>query len=218
MNTTRENIMGVAERLFAEQGIGGTSLRSIMEAADVNAAAIAYHFGSKEDLIREILKRRLGPINDERLKRLDQLEAQSRNRPLSASQILEAFLEPPLRLATDKTPGGEFFIQFLGRIFVEAGEDFQPLLQEHFGEILRRFPVALKRSLPEVSRAELSWRFFFMLGAFAYTMMNRSLVTWISGGRCNPNDTKTVLRQLVAFANAGLTGPNLSRIKKRTRK
>ena len=40
--TTRESIMDVAERLFAEQGIGATSLRSIMEAADVNAAAIGF--------------------------------------------------------------------------------------------------------------------------------------------------------------------------------
>ena len=218
MATTKENIMKVAEKLFAQQGIGGTSLRSIMDAAGVNAAAIAYHFGSKEDLIREILQRRLVPINEERLRRLDQLEAQSRNHPPSANQILEAFLEPPLRLATDETPAGSYFVQFLGRMFVEAGKDFQPLLQEHFGEILRRFPAALKRSLPEVSPSQFSWRFFFMLGAFAYTMMNRSLVEWISGGRCNPNDTKTVLRELVTFANAGLNASNHSRIAKRDAK
>ncbi len=218
MATTREHIMDVAERIFAEQGIGGTSLRSIMDAADVNAAAIAYHFGSKEDLIREILQRRLAPINGERLRRLDLIEARSRNHSPSAEQVLEAFLEPPLRFATDKTPGGSFFIQFLGRIFVEAGENFQPLLQEHFGEILRRFPAALKRALPEVSPTQFSWRFFFMLGALAHTMMNRSMVAWISEGRCNPNDTKKVLRELVTFASAGFNGVSRPQIKKRDSK
>lgn len=217
--TTRESIMDVAERLFAEQGIGATSLRSIMEAADVNAAAIGYHFGSKEDLIQEILKRRLGPLNQERLKLLDAIEANSGKTPIPPGLILEAFIAPALRLASDKSRGGSDFIRFLGRLYGEVGKESQKLLQEHFGELLRRFFVALKRSVPGITEKTFTWNFYFMVGALAYTMADRSLIEAISKGRCSPNDTETAIRELVAFTAAGLlNGANSSARKSKDRK
>ena len=76
MENTRGRILDSAERLFAEQGFSGTSLRQITAAAGANLAAVNYHFGSKEELIKEALSRRLRPINAERLKWLDRLEAE----------------------------------------------------------------------------------------------------------------------------------------------
>ena len=57
-NTTRERILDVAERLFAERGFDATSLRNITTDAAVNLAAVNYHFGSKDELILAALKRR----------------------------------------------------------------------------------------------------------------------------------------------------------------
>ena len=42
---TKEKILNAAEKLFAEHGIEAVSLRSIISEADVNLAAIHYHFG-----------------------------------------------------------------------------------------------------------------------------------------------------------------------------
>jgi AcrR family transcriptional regulator len=44
---TKERILDAAERLFAERGFAGTSLRSVTKQAGVNLAAIHYHFGAK---------------------------------------------------------------------------------------------------------------------------------------------------------------------------
>ncbi len=46
--TTKDKILNAAEKLFAEQGFNGTSLREITSAAEVNLAAVNYHFGSKK--------------------------------------------------------------------------------------------------------------------------------------------------------------------------
>jgi AcrR family transcriptional regulator len=55
---TRELIMATAERLFAEHGVAAVSSRQISEAAGQgNNAAVGYHFGSKTDLVRAILRR-----------------------------------------------------------------------------------------------------------------------------------------------------------------
>lgn len=53
---TRERILNVAGAAFAEQGFQATTIRSICREADVNVAAVNYHFGDKERLYAEALK------------------------------------------------------------------------------------------------------------------------------------------------------------------
>ena len=52
---TRERILKAAERLFAERGYDGTSIRTIVARAHVNQAAINYHFDDKEGLYGQLL-------------------------------------------------------------------------------------------------------------------------------------------------------------------
>ncbi|MFC0107968.1 TetR/AcrR family transcriptional regulator [Kibdelosporangium aridum] len=62
-HATRELILTVAERLFAEHGVFAVSNRQISEAAGQgNNTAVGYHFGTKADLVRAILRRHLVPI------------------------------------------------------------------------------------------------------------------------------------------------------------
>jgi AcrR family transcriptional regulator len=51
-------IMEEAEKLIADNGYDGTSIRDIAHAADVNVAMISYYFGSKEKLLQAIFERR----------------------------------------------------------------------------------------------------------------------------------------------------------------
>ena len=57
---TRERILDVAERLFMENGYEATSMRTITSEAEENLASVNYHFGSKEALVCEVFRRRLG--------------------------------------------------------------------------------------------------------------------------------------------------------------
>ena len=60
---TQSRVLDAAERLFAEQGFEGASIRAIVDAANVNLAAVHYHFKSKEALLEAVLLRR---ISDDR--------------------------------------------------------------------------------------------------------------------------------------------------------
>lgn len=55
--TTRNQILQAAEGLFARQGFGATTIKSIGRAAQLNPALLYYYFGSKEELYREVLRR-----------------------------------------------------------------------------------------------------------------------------------------------------------------
>ena len=50
--STKSKILDAAEYLFADKGFNGTSLREITSLAEVNLAAVNYHFGSKKELIK----------------------------------------------------------------------------------------------------------------------------------------------------------------------
>jgi len=60
---TKQKVLDAAEQLFADDGFAQTSIRTIVSQAGVNIAAVHYHFGSKEDLLRAVFARRLEPVN-----------------------------------------------------------------------------------------------------------------------------------------------------------
>jgi AcrR family transcriptional regulator len=63
--STKEQIVLAAERLFAERGIDGVSLRQIgVAAGNGNNSAVQYHFGSKERLLRAVFEYRLPWLNE----------------------------------------------------------------------------------------------------------------------------------------------------------
>src|ERR1700678_1667806 len=88
---TKTKILDAAEKLFGEKGFDGTSLRDITTEADVNLAAVNYHFQSKESLIEAVIMRSAEPVNQ---KRIAMLEAAGPNP--SIEQLIEAFIGPVL--------------------------------------------------------------------------------------------------------------------------
>ncbi len=90
---TRLLIIEAAERLMAERGVHGVSLREVgAEAGQRNTGAVRYHFGSKEQLVNAVFEHRMAPINVRRLALLDQLDAAGDGDTLRG--LLEAFAYP----------------------------------------------------------------------------------------------------------------------------
>lgn len=169
-NDTRERILDAAERLFMAHGYEGTSMRHITGEAAVNLAAANYHFGSKEALMQEVFRRRLAWLNEERLKALDLLEAEAKGKPLKPSQILDGFFGTLLRMANDEKRGGRTFLRLLGRTQTDPSEFIRTFLASENKTVVERYSNALFRALPDVPRAEIIWRFHFMLGATSYAI------------------------------------------------
>jgi AcrR family transcriptional regulator len=103
--STKERILSAAEDLFAKSGFAGASLRQVTSAANVNLAAVNYHFGSKENLINELFKRRLDELTASRTAALDKVRG---TRQPTLEAVLEAFVQPALSLASDRGGGSSF--------------------------------------------------------------------------------------------------------------
>ena len=166
---TKEQILDTAERLFAESGIDAVSLRAITGEASVNLAAIHYHFGSKEALVKAVFARRLIPLNQERLALLDEVEAGAGDGPLAVEDVLRTLFAPAIRLSRDPERG-ETFMHLCGRFYSELGEYMQPMFEELFKEVIERFMAAFQKACPELPVKELFWRTHFAVGAMVHTM------------------------------------------------
>lgn len=178
---TRERILDFAERQFMAHGYEGTSMRMITSAAVVNLAAVNYHFGSKEALLREVFRRRLAWLNGERLRVLSALEEQAAGSPLKPSQVLEAFFGTLLRIGEDESLGGMTFLRLLGRTLTDPAEFIRTFFAAEYAEVIERYKLALFRALPDVPRAEIVWRLHFMLGAMSYAIAGTDVLQVITG-------------------------------------
>lgn len=203
---TRERILDAAERLFVERGFEATTMRMITAAAGANLAAVNYHFGAKEALVHEVFRRRLTWLNHQRLRELASYEAKAKGAPLKPSQVLDAFFGTSLRLAADTESGGHTFMRLLGRTYSDPNEFVRKFLAEEYAEVVERFTGALYRALPAVPRAEILWRFHFMLGAMAYALAGTDSLR-IVGDNSAEGDPKVMAARLMSFLLGGLRAP-----------
>jgi AcrR family transcriptional regulator len=128
----REQILGVASGLFAQQGFRGTTTRLIAEQAGVNEALIFKHFPSKEELYWAVIERKINSAAPgERMQQVldaggDDLEILSR----VASQVLE-------RRAKDQTLSRLLLFSALEKH--ELSERFFRNYVADYFEVLARF-------------------------------------------------------------------------------
>ena len=139
--SARARILDAAAKLFQTSGVGATSIRAIIQAADVNLNAIHYHFGSKEALVKALFESVMTAINRERSELLDRAEGQT----LDVRTLLRAVYWPLVRRAAASPRS----TQVRGLMIVnQLRHDPSPaavrILEEHEADFAPRFERLLQ--------------------------------------------------------------------------
>jgi AcrR family transcriptional regulator len=164
VESTRERLLNIAEQRFGEGGYEGTSLRAITVAAAANIAAVNYHFGSKEALLRAAVARAMAPVNTERRRRLDQLEALG---PPTVEQLIRAFIEPGLDLILRRGERGPVVARFIGRVAFDPSRRIRELSSVEADPVEARYLAALQAALPRAAPESVAFGYVNMLGLLA---------------------------------------------------
>ncbi|HET6433519.1 TetR/AcrR family transcriptional regulator [Dyella sp.] len=202
---TRHRLLEAAELLFIEGGYDALSLRALTARAGANLAAVNYHFGSKEAMLKELLAQRLDRLNEERLRLLDACE--SHGTVPDCVTILGVLFVPALQLGRDPS-AGPAFLRLLGRVYSDASPFIRDHLQRHYHPIFDRFFEAFARALPHLPRNELGLRLHFALKSLSGVLAADDLgelVAELSMGQ-DINDAE-LLARLVALVSPALTAP-----------
>ena len=205
MPDTKTQILDAAECLFAEDGIGAVPLRRIIAEGRVNSAAIHYHFGSKEELVKAVFKRRFGPLNAQRVELLDQIVEEAGDGQPGIEDICYAIVAPAMRLGQG-TDSGRLFRGLAGRLMTEP-RYMEVVFSELFVEVDRRFDALLTRALPDLPEDVRVWRKFMATGSMAFVLREQDFIAKMSHGLCDTSDVEVTIRRLVRFMAAGLSAP-----------
>ncbi|NWK54562.1 TetR/AcrR family transcriptional regulator [Verrucomicrobiaceae bacterium N1E253] len=198
--STKDRIVEATERLVAESGFEGVSLRDITNAAGVNVAAVNYHFGSKEKLYEEIQGRYINPVNRERLERLEAVLAEGGG----VREILEAFMRPFLSMVTRSRVKEKLYFKLVGRCVMDQNMDMSDEMREGFERVGEAYIQALSDVLPEVARDEMWWRLHFCSGVVDQTLLYGGMLKEFTRGESGDPDIETSLSRIVDFCCAGL--------------
>lgn len=197
---TKEKILDSAERLFAEKGLKHTSVRDITGLANTHLASVNYHFSSKEGLLRELVQRRVVPLNRERLRLLDEAAKEFGKKAIPIETALHAFVSPAIKLYFENP----YFLKITGQIVSNPDEDVYKIYLLHFQEVFSEFKSVLNVSLPHIDEEDLMWRIHFLNGSMIHTWTNHGGLERLSGGVCRLDDERETINRLIAFCAAGL--------------
>jgi AcrR family transcriptional regulator len=157
---TRAQLIVAAERLFAERGIEGVSLREInLAAKQRNTSAAHYHFGSKDALVDAIFEFRRSEIGRRRDEVLDALEAEGKATDIRA--LSSALVMP---LAPEIQPGeeGGHYLEVLAHLFLTSPAKVGDILRKHqAGDA--RWTAMVAAALPSIPRS-LVWTRLLLMG------------------------------------------------------
>jgi len=200
---TRTAILAAAERLYADRGFGDVTLRDIVAEANVNLAAVNYHFGSKDELIAELFVTRSLALNKERLRELREAEEAGDGRA-DISEVLRALVGPTLRGCLGPENQRSTPARFMIRVNIESVPAIRRIRNREIDH-LRKFIAAMRRSLPDRSEVELYWGLHFALAMAQQTVRDSERLAKLSEGKCDVDDVESVIDRVVDVAVLGLT-------------
>ncbi len=203
--STKNKILDAAENLFAIQGFNGTSLREITSQAEVNLAAVNYHFGSKKELIKSVMSRYMNELSPRlELSLVDICEQDN----LTLLEVFSAFIEPLLSLNEFKENGTSNFLQLLGRGYTDSQGFLRWFLTTQYPGVINNFVKAVQKAYPELTPEEMFWRLHFTMGTVVFTMSSSDALIDIAQSDFDKTiDIAGVIKQVIPYVAAGVAAP-----------
>lgn len=202
---TRERILNAAERLFAARGYEGTSTRAIVAASGDTIGSVNYHFGSKEKLFREVVRRRFDAMADARRERYREFAAKAGPKGPTLEQVVDAIVTPYLDRAMRGDKGWRAYIHVIAGL-LSLPKAFSKAMTGFMSATADEFIGWLTKALPDADPDDIAFAYEFMIGctveAGVESVVDR--VATFTDGRWSSNDFDAVAPRLVRFVSAGI--------------
>ena len=202
-DTTETEFLDATERQFAENGYAGAKIRAIADEAKANLGALHYYWGSKESLFRAACGRRMAPMIEERMRRLDALDSVT----ASVDDILRAFFEPAFLSHREDPAKRKLFCQTYTRILTDPSPEMKAIMSGIFAEPTRHFTTLLRAACRHLDDTAFYWRLHCVFGVFQHAASYTDNIGILAEGRFDMPDIDTGIGRIVQFVAAGLKAP-----------
>lgn len=155
LEATRQRLLKNAEKLMAEKGISATSVREITDASEANVASVNYYFGSKAELLLELLKSRFMQLDAALLERVITVERAASGQSPDLPELTGAYFDALVDLGFNSASGQlDTFILLIQRAAAEQ-EAVLERAQDYTAPGISRLIDLLSMSIPTNRRVLL---------------------------------------------------------------
>jgi len=209
MAETRELILVAAWDLFAEKGFEAVSVRDVTNAAGVNLASVSYHFGGKDGLIQEVVKRCLNPIHEYEIQLLKDAELHYGScEKIPMEEIMTCWLRPTLM---PEECGGRFdlIMRLTARYLIDSSYSVPLPSLRLMKESFDCYVAAISSHGYSLSKEQIIKQLIFVEGAAIYAAGIGGVIMQIAnghGGEPHRVERERILEEVVACSMLGFQG------------
>jgi AcrR family transcriptional regulator len=150
---TRRRLIAASRTLVAERGREGVTLRAITDVAEANVAAVSYHFGSTEELLRATIEESLDALAQAQI---DGLRVLPQDASLDA--IAAAWARPVIAAVSGPPSEARALIRIAARAATDPSREFRDRVVSVATRADPELMAALRRALPGVPEDQLRFR------------------------------------------------------------
>ncbi|MBT8038070.1 MAG: TetR family transcriptional regulator [Verrucomicrobiae bacterium] len=206
---TRDQILDAAWNLFAERGFEDVSVRDVTNTAGVNLASVSYHFGGKEGLIQETVKHCMNPINEYRIKLLNELVTMHGSvDEVPLVELVTAFMRPVVMPDECGVRSG-LMLRMLARYLIESDYTIPPASRSLYTEMIQAYAKAFMVKFPGVDPLTLVKHMVFAAGSvMLYHGLGKVALQLSSGSQedIGEIDREEMLQDVVEYTLCGFGG------------
>ena len=201
--------MDAAWNLFAERGFEDVSVRDVTTAAGVNLASVSYHFGGKEGLIQETVKRCMNPINQYRIRLLHEaIEQYGSMEKIPLERVMQCFMRPVV-LPEECGVRAGLMLRLVARYLIESDYTIPSVSRNLYTEVFQVFAKAFLVHYPHLSPIQVVKHIVFASGTVIYYHGLGKVALQLSTGSqgdVGEIDREEMLADIVTFAINGFGG------------
>ena len=202
-------ILDAAEKLFAQRGRNGVTIRAVASEAKVDPALVHYYFEDIDGVFHAVFQRKSVDINAIRNRAMDGYLAEHSGN-LTIEGVFDVFLRPVFQ-AIAENPKYWANYAVIVSYTVSLRRDYtsssrfggRELMRETFDVAVHRFINMLKELAPEAPAEDIYWFYHHVAGSFALALAQTGRIDSISGGVCKSSDMMALLDSMVRVFSAG---------------
>ena len=187
-----------------------------MAASGDTIGSVNYHFGSKENLFREVVRRRFDAVAEARRDRYRAAEVEAGPGGPSLEQVVDAIVTPYLERALSGDRGWRSYIRLMGSVFASP-KIYKKTMGEPGMRVAEEFIAWLSRALPDADKGDVVFAYEFMIGCIIECGVEpiTDRVAGFTKGRLSSNDLEAVQPRLIRFITAGVAAVAASGTRKK---
>lgn len=201
---SRERLLDAAEMLFAEKGFDATSIREIASRAGDTIGTLSYHFGSKSQLLSEVVRRRFDVLAELRRSMYAGFCVRSGG-VASLDDAIAAITIPFVERAMRGGQSWASYTALLSRMMYVGDPSHYEVIAELTDPLARELLGWVSAAAPAASPADIGYAYQFIIGCTidCCSQMEHDRIHRLTDGACSASNYEEIIDRFLVFVTTG---------------